>query len=137
MGEGAFVLTLPRCHRRAGEEDDGVGRGEVVRTGDLLGDWIRSLAVAKSPRCAATAAWAASAQACQKGWSVSAHSRPPSSAADTAVDQRPRRSADHDSRTSAVPDLAEFPDRGHSLTIDSGWRAVADDCLSWLAKQGL
>lgn len=38
MGEGAFVLTLPRCHRRAGEEDDGVGRGEVVRTGDLLGD---------------------------------------------------------------------------------------------------
>jgi hypothetical protein len=38
MGEGAFVLTLPRCHRRAGEEDDGVGRGEVVRTGDLLGN---------------------------------------------------------------------------------------------------
>ena len=36
-----------------------------------------------------------------------------------------------------MPDLAEFPDRGHSLTIDSGWRAVADDCLSWLAKQGL
>jgi len=26
---------------------------------------------------------------------------------------------------------------GHSLTIDSGWRAVADDCLSWLAKQEL
>jgi pimeloyl-ACP methyl ester carboxylesterase len=24
----------------------------------------------------------------------------------------------------AVTDLAEFPDRGHSLTIDSGWRAV-------------
>ena len=37
----------------------------------------------------------------------------------------------------AVTDLAEFPDRGHSLTIDSGWRAVADECLSWLAKQGL
>ncbi len=37
----------------------------------------------------------------------------------------------------AVTELAEFPDRGHSLTIDSGWRAVADDCLSWLAKQGL
>ena len=37
----------------------------------------------------------------------------------------------------AVTELTEFPDRGHSLTIDSGWRAVADDCLSWLAKQGL
>ena len=37
----------------------------------------------------------------------------------------------------AVTDLAEFPDRGHSLTIDSGWRTVAGECLSWLAKQGL
>ena len=37
----------------------------------------------------------------------------------------------------AVTDLAEFPDRGHSLTIDGGWRTVADECLSWLAKQGL
>ena len=36
----------------------------------------------------------------------------------------------------AVTELAEFPDRGHSLTIDSGWRAVAGECLSWLAKQG-
>ena len=37
----------------------------------------------------------------------------------------------------AVTDLVEFPDRGHSLTIDSGWRAVAGECLSWLAKQGI
>ena len=36
----------------------------------------------------------------------------------------------------AVTDLAEFPDRGHSLTIDSGWRAVADASLAWLDKQG-
>jgi len=36
----------------------------------------------------------------------------------------------------AVTDLVEFPDRGHSLTIDSGWRAVAGECLSWLTKQG-
>jgi pimeloyl-ACP methyl ester carboxylesterase len=35
----------------------------------------------------------------------------------------------------AVTGLAEFPDRGHSLTIDSGWRAVADECLTWLAKR--
>ena len=37
----------------------------------------------------------------------------------------------------AVTDLAEFPDRGHSLTIDRGWRAVAEECLGWLGKQGL
>jgi pimeloyl-ACP methyl ester carboxylesterase len=36
----------------------------------------------------------------------------------------------------AVTELAGFADRGHSLTIDSGWRAVADECLAWLAKQG-
>jgi len=39
--------------------------------------------------------------------------------------------------SSAVTDLEEFADRGHSLTIDSGWREVADACLAWLAKQGL
>jgi pimeloyl-ACP methyl ester carboxylesterase len=37
----------------------------------------------------------------------------------------------------AVTDLIEFADRGHCLTIDSGWRAVADSCLEWLDKQGL
>jgi pimeloyl-ACP methyl ester carboxylesterase len=37
----------------------------------------------------------------------------------------------------AVTDLIEFEDRGHSLTVDSGWRDVADACLSWLDKQGL
>ena len=36
----------------------------------------------------------------------------------------------------AVTDLFEFRDRGHSLTIDSGWRAVAGECLSWMAEQG-
>jgi hypothetical protein len=30
-------------------------------------------------------------------------------------------------------DLEEF-DRGHSLVIDSGWRAVAEACLAWLGK---
>ena len=39
--------------------------------------------------------------------------------------------------SSAVTELTEFADRGHSLTIDRGWRGVADECLSWLAKQGL
>lgn len=37
----------------------------------------------------------------------------------------------------AVTDILEFPDRAHSLTIDHGWREVADACLSWLEKQGL
>ncbi|MCL3817946.1 alpha/beta hydrolase [Aeromicrobium wangtongii] len=39
--------------------------------------------------------------------------------------------------STAVTDLREFPDRGHSLTIDHGWPVVADSCLSWLADQGL
>ena len=39
--------------------------------------------------------------------------------------------------SSAVTDLEEFAGRGHSLTIDSGWREVADSCLAWLDKQGL
>ena len=37
----------------------------------------------------------------------------------------------------AVTDLIEFDDRGHSLTIDDGWREVADASLAWLDKQGL
>ena len=37
----------------------------------------------------------------------------------------------------AVTDLVEFADRGHSLTIDGGWREVAESCLSWLNAQGL
>ena len=36
----------------------------------------------------------------------------------------------------AVTDLVEFADRGHSLTIDSGRREVAEACLAWLTKQG-
>ncbi|MCO8273662.1 alpha/beta hydrolase [Actinoplanes sp. TRM 88003] len=37
----------------------------------------------------------------------------------------------------AVTDITEFPDRGHSLTIDSGWREVAGTALTWLRQQGL
>jgi pimeloyl-ACP methyl ester carboxylesterase len=39
--------------------------------------------------------------------------------------------------SSAVTDLEEFPDRGHSLTIDHGWREVANACLAWLGRQRL
>jgi pimeloyl-ACP methyl ester carboxylesterase len=34
----------------------------------------------------------------------------------------------------AVTDIHEFPDRAHSLTIDSGWREVAEVALTWLAE---
>ena len=39
--------------------------------------------------------------------------------------------------SSAHTELTEFPDRGHSLTIDSGWHTVAETCLSWLDAQQL
>jgi pimeloyl-ACP methyl ester carboxylesterase len=39
--------------------------------------------------------------------------------------------------SSAVTDLQPVEGRGHSLTIDSGWRGVADVALNWLAKQSL
>lgn len=37
----------------------------------------------------------------------------------------------------AETDLIEFPDRGRSLTIDSGWREVAEACLRWLGSHDL
>jgi alpha-beta hydrolase superfamily lysophospholipase len=37
--------------------------------------------------------------------------------------------------SSAVTELKQFEGRGHSLTIDSGWREVADAILEWLANQ--
>ena len=39
--------------------------------------------------------------------------------------------------SSAVTELTGFADRGHSLTIDHGWRGVADECLDWLNRHGL
>ena len=37
----------------------------------------------------------------------------------------------------AVTELLEFPDRGHSLTIDSGWADVAQASLTWLREQAI
>lgn len=34
----------------------------------------------------------------------------------------------------AIADLHVFPDRGHSLVFDHGWREVADYVLDWLAR---
>ncbi len=41
------------------------------------------------------------------------------------------------SRSSAITELREFPGRGHSLTIDSGWRDVAESALEWLQRHSL
>jgi non-heme chloroperoxidase len=39
--------------------------------------------------------------------------------------------------STAVTDLKQFADRGHSLAVDSGWRAVADHVLAWLVANGI
>ena len=38
-------------------------------------------------------------------------------------------------KSPAITDFIEFPDRGHSLTIDSGWREVAQYAVDWLEKR--
>jgi pimeloyl-ACP methyl ester carboxylesterase len=38
-------------------------------------------------------------------------------------------------KSPAITDFVEFPDRGHSLTIDSGWREVAQYAVDWLGKR--
>jgi len=37
---------------------------------------------------------------------------------------------------SSVTEYHEYKGKGHSLTLDSGWREVADDVLAWLAGKG-
>ncbi len=37
----------------------------------------------------------------------------------------------------AVTEFKEFAGRGHSLTIDSGWRELAEYCLAWLQAKRL
>jgi pimeloyl-ACP methyl ester carboxylesterase len=40
-------------------------------------------------------------------------------------------------KSSAVTDYKEFPTRGHSLALDSGWPEVADAVLDWLKQHAL
>jgi pimeloyl-ACP methyl ester carboxylesterase len=40
-------------------------------------------------------------------------------------------------KSESATDLKVFDDRGHSLTIDHGWREVADYVLHWLKQQSL
>jgi pimeloyl-ACP methyl ester carboxylesterase len=37
----------------------------------------------------------------------------------------------------AVTDIKDFPDRGHSLVIDTGWPELAAYALEWLTRQDL
>ncbi|MFF0478464.1 alpha/beta hydrolase [Streptomyces sp. NPDC004284] len=39
--------------------------------------------------------------------------------------------------STAVTDLKQFADRGHSLVVDRGWRDVADHVLGWLDAHGV
>ena len=38
------------------------------------------------------------------------------------------------SENPGVTEIAEIPDRGHSLTIDSGWQEVAQTCLDFIRR---
>jgi non-heme chloroperoxidase len=40
-------------------------------------------------------------------------------------------------KSAAVTELRQFPDRGHTLTVDSGWPEVARTALDWLENQGI
>lgn len=40
-------------------------------------------------------------------------------------------------KSPTVTDYKVFADRGHSLTIDRGWKEVANASLSWLKSKGL
>lgn len=39
--------------------------------------------------------------------------------------------------STAVTELKQFEGRGHSLTVDSGWREVAEAVLDWLKTNEL
>jgi dipeptidyl aminopeptidase/acylaminoacyl peptidase len=46
-----------------------------------------------------------------------------------------RQAYQHYSGSRAVTDYHVFPNRGHSLVFDSGWREVADYALAWLTRR--
>jgi alpha-beta hydrolase superfamily lysophospholipase len=61
-----------------------------------------------------------------------------SGGADRTVPDSVSRSAYKMYRNSgAVTDFRQFPDRGHSLTVDAGWPEVAGAALDWLEEQGI
>jgi fermentation-respiration switch protein FrsA (DUF1100 family) len=54
---------------------------------------------------------------------------------DNTVPRAMTNAAYQRSRHSAAPtEIAEIPNRGHSLTIDSGWEEVADTALAFIQR---
>src|SRR5207237_8057894 len=51
-----------------------------------------------------------------------------------AITRSTRKLYRHPSATTAYK---EFPDRGHTLALDSRWREVADTVLAWLREHSL
>jgi non-heme chloroperoxidase len=45
-----------------------------------------------------------------------------------------KASFEREQRNAAVTEIAQIADRGHSLTIDSGWREVANTALSFIRR---
>jgi non-heme chloroperoxidase len=37
-------------------------------------------------------------------------------------------------RNKGVTEFVEIPDRGHALTIDSGWRGVSDTAMAFVKR---
>jgi hypothetical protein len=84
---------------------------ETISSG-LLG-WIPAFYLCRPSR----SGWRA------RSWSP-AHARP----RDHAADKRQRRNP-------AVTEIVKMPNRGHSLTIDHGWREVAQTALDFVQRQ--
>jgi non-heme chloroperoxidase len=40
-------------------------------------------------------------------------------------------------KSPAVTDFRQYPDRGHSLALDHGWREIAQETLDWLKQRSL
>jgi len=40
-------------------------------------------------------------------------------------------------KSAAVTEFRQFPDRGHSLTVDSGWSEVAQAAVDFLTRHGI
>ena len=49
---------------------------------------------------------------------------------------RPRQRSNYRHST-AVTELKQFEGRGHSLTVDHGWKKVADAIIEWLRRVGV
>ena len=47
---------------------------------------------------------------------------------------RQRRRYKKQKRNPGVTEIVEIPDRGHALTIDNGWREVADTALDFVRR---